>query len=64
MDKIQIIRVEEDLKDLHKVTVNYIYDKAFIGQMDFRFREWNDVYHSKSWLKEIGGSKKVIEILQ
>jgi len=56
--------VDIEMREMHKITVNYIYDKSYIGQMDFRFREWNDIYHSKSWLQDINKCTRVIEVLQ
>ena len=40
MPQIEIVGVTEQLRDFQKVTVHYVYDQAFIGEMDFRFRPW------------------------
>jgi len=56
-DKIQIVKVKEQLWDFQKVTVNYIFDKAFIGEMDFRYQRWTPEYHAKMFLNEINSAK-------
>jgi hypothetical protein len=45
------------------VRVNFEYDQAFIGEMDFRFRRWNENYHAKIFLQEISNAKRPIEVL-
>ena len=62
-DKIQIVKVKEQLWNFQKVTVNYIFDKAFIGEMDFRYQRWTPEYHAKMFLNEINQAKYPIEVL-
>ena len=64
MKGVEIVDIKEQLHDFHKITIYYVYDQSFIGEMDFRFRTWTTVYHAKLFLDEICKARKPIEVLQ
>jgi len=64
MPTIEILNIQEDLHDLQRVRVNFEYDQAFVGEMDFRFRRWDENYHAKIFLREISNAARPIEVLQ
>jgi len=63
---IEIIDVKDVAKliNLQNITVNFIFENRFIGEMQFRFSELPPHYHANHFLYEIGRSSRKIEILQ
>ena len=53
MKTIKIIGVKQDLWTFQKVTVHYVFDEAFVGEMDFRFKRWTPIYHAKMFMHEV-----------
>lgn len=64
MDSIKIIDVKQELWSFQKVTVHYVFDEAFVGEMDFRFKRWTPAYHAKMFVHELERATQTIEILQ
>ena len=63
MKTIKIVGVKQDLYTFQKVTVYYVFDEAFVGEMDFRFKRWTPVYHAKMFINEIERATQTIEVL-
>ena len=64
LDDIEIIDIKDiqKLDTLQNITVNYIYQDRFIGEMQFRYNK-PDNFNSIHFIYEIFRSKMKIEIL-
>ena len=52
------------MKDLSNVTVLFVFEEQFIGEMQFRFKTRDLWYEANHFLYEIHRSKMKIEVLQ
>ena len=62
--EIEITRIKEELRDFQKVTVNYIYDERFEGEMEFRCRPFSPNYYAIEFLSQIEEARATIEVIQ
>jgi hypothetical protein len=61
---VVVVSMKEKLKKLQNITVNFVFEDKFIGEMQFRFNDYPDNYHANHFLYEIHRSKEKIEILE
>ena len=61
---VVIVSLEEKLKKLQNITVNFVFEDKFIGEMQFRFNDYPANYNANHFLYEIHRSKEKIEILE
>jgi hypothetical protein len=62
--KIIEIKNLEKIHDLRNITVIYVFDEKFIGEMQFKFTSDNESYNANHFIYEIYRSRMKIEILQ
>ena len=61
---VVIVSIKEKLEKLQNITVNFVFEQKFIGEMQFRFNDYPPNYHANHFLYEIHRSKEKIEILE
>ena len=62
---VEIVQIKslDKMKDLANVTVLFVFQKSFIGEMQMRFKRKDDWYEANHFLYEMLRSKIKIEIL-
>jgi len=61
---ITITGIKDELREFSKVTANYVYDETFVGEMEFRCREFSPTYYAIEFLSNIEEARRPIEVLQ
>ena len=64
MKEIEIISIKNNLKKLKNLNISYIYDEAFIGEMQFRFGDLPENYHGNHFVYAVERSMQKIELLE
>ena len=64
MEGVEIVAIKEKLDKLQNVTINFVYQKSFIAEMQFRYKDHPSNYHGNHFLYEIERSSAHIEILE
>ena len=62
MQGVRVFTIRQDIDSLQRVMVNFVFNETFIGEMEFRFQEYPNVYHSQAFLYEIDRSLCQIEL--
>lgn len=61
---VHVVGIKDELREFQKVTANYIYDESFVGEMEFRCREFSPGYYAIEFLSNIEEARRPIEVLQ
>jgi len=64
MKDVEIVAIKEKLDKLQNVTINFVFQKSFIAEMQFRYKDHPKNYEGNHFIYEIERSKAVIEILE
>ena len=64
MNGVRIIGIKEKLQKLQNVTINFVYNEAFIGEMQFRYQDLPANYKANHLIYEVERSKAKIEIIE
>ena len=64
---VEIIDIKEKIKTLSNITVNFIYENKFIGEMQFQYEKQTDEYlkkyHANHFIYELARASEKIEML-
>jgi hypothetical protein len=61
---IETTHINDELREFQKVTVNYLYNDTFYGEMEFRCREFSPTYYAIEFMSNIEEARRPIEVLQ
>ena len=62
MDGVRVYTIRQDIDTLQTVNVNFVFNETIIGEIQFRFQDFPNVYHSQAFLYEIDRSLCQIEL--
>lgn len=61
---ISMTHINDELREFQKVTVNYLYNDTFYGEMEFRCREFSPTYYAIEFMSNVEEARRPIEVLQ
>ena len=61
---VRVVGIKENLEKLQNITINFVFRESFIGEMQFRFKDFPPNYHANHFIYEIERSRQKIEILE
>jgi len=63
IDGIEVVHIEDKLKDLFYIKINFIFEEAFIGEMKFQYKDHSESQYTNLFYSEIENAKAKIEII-
>ena len=61
---LEMVDIKEKLDFLENITVNFVYEDQFVGEMQFRYKELPLNYHANHFVYEVERAGANIEILE
>ena len=64
---IEIIGIKQKIQELNNITVNFVYDQRYIGEMQFQYEKQTEAqkqkYYANHFIYELERAQETIEIL-